>query len=295
MKRIGLRVKKSRLANGLTQKELAKGICAQATISHLEKGNSQPSLALIVAIYKRLGLKVDNLYAGITTKAYYTKIYAQVRTLISQQHYQESLALLTEKIKVNQLENPNEIKQYHYYYGINTLLGYHTYSDAFYHFSLTLLTKTTNQADHLDLLATNGMGVAYLLNSEPCKAHTYFKKSEQLVKQSLKTVSTLQASSEIVKIYYTLAKYYSRDKEYNKSVEFCEKGIKLQNKHQLKDYLGILYYEKGFNLKKLNRLSEAEDYLVNAFYAAKESNNQCLMDVLKNNQKNDSLDDYPYW
>ena len=71
--------------------------------------------------------------------------------------------------------------------------------------------------------------------------------------------------------------------------------MKLQNKHQLKDYLGILYYEKGFNLKKLNRLSEAEDYLVNAFYAAKESKNQCLMDVLKNNQKNDSLDDYPYW
>ena len=83
MKRIGLRVKKSRLSIGLTQKELAKGICAQATISHLEKGNSQPSLALIVAIYKRLGLKVDNLYEGITTKARYTKIYAHVRTLIS--------------------------------------------------------------------------------------------------------------------------------------------------------------------------------------------------------------------
>lgn len=82
---------------------MAKGICAQATISHLEKGNSQPSLALIVAIYKRLGLKVDNLYEGITTKARYTKIYAHVRTLISQQHYQESLAFLTEKIKIDQL------------------------------------------------------------------------------------------------------------------------------------------------------------------------------------------------
>lgn len=295
MKRVGLRIKKCRLANGLTQKELAKGICAQATISHLEKGNCQPSLALVVAIYKRLDLKVDNLYQGIQTNVRYRKVYTQVRKLISQQHYKESLALLKEKIEPNQLETANEIRQYHYYCGLTTLLGYDTYQDACYHFSLTLLAKTTNRADHLDLLATNGMGVAYLLNSDPTKAHTYFKKTEYLIKQSLRTVNTLQASNEIARSCYTMAKYYSKNEEYKKAVEFCEHGILLQHKHHLTDYLGILYYEKGYNLKKCNQTEEGNKSLIKAFYAAEINQNQDLIEVLKNNQKKAQIDDYPYW
>lgn len=50
MKILGNKIKNARLTTGLSQKELAAGICNQSTISNLEKGISIPSLLTLMII-----------------------------------------------------------------------------------------------------------------------------------------------------------------------------------------------------------------------------------------------------
>lgn len=58
-KQIGDVVKEARKAKRMTQKELANGICTQATVSNLENNNSVPAVRTLLAIGERL--KIDFL------------------------------------------------------------------------------------------------------------------------------------------------------------------------------------------------------------------------------------------
>jgi putative transcriptional regulator len=52
-----------RICAGLTQAELAREVCAsRRTISSLERGRSQPSLSLALALARRLDVPVDDLF-----------------------------------------------------------------------------------------------------------------------------------------------------------------------------------------------------------------------------------------
>ncbi|MBC9789459.1 helix-turn-helix transcriptional regulator, partial [Carnobacterium maltaromaticum] len=46
--KIGEAIKKKRLVGGLTQAELAEGICTQATISNLESKGSLPTTSILL-------------------------------------------------------------------------------------------------------------------------------------------------------------------------------------------------------------------------------------------------------
>ncbi len=43
----------------MTQKELAEGICTQATISNIEKAGKVPAITLLLAIADRLDIDID--------------------------------------------------------------------------------------------------------------------------------------------------------------------------------------------------------------------------------------------
>lgn len=56
--KIGEAIKKKRLVGGLTQAELAEGICTQATISNLESKGSLPTTSILLKITDKLNMKV---------------------------------------------------------------------------------------------------------------------------------------------------------------------------------------------------------------------------------------------
>jgi transcriptional regulator with XRE-family HTH domain len=51
---IGKRIRIMRKAKGISQEELSKGICTQAQISKIEKGQAQPSVPTLFLISERL-------------------------------------------------------------------------------------------------------------------------------------------------------------------------------------------------------------------------------------------------
>lgn len=281
---LGDLIKAKRLENGLTQAELAAGICTQASISNLEKNQRIPPLMTLLAIGNRLNLNFDELsdYA-IEPDNPTSDVFNRVRTLRKQFKLKEAYDLIIEELPLDKLKTYHKKKQYYYYLGITGLLGYNKISEAHYNFNLALSSESEPNLDFYDILTINGIGLAYYFESEEEKARTYFEKSLVQLDQFMSQMVSLDESIEITKLYYATAKFYSEIKEYSKAVDLCSLGIQVQLDQHVNYELEMLYYEKAFNLAKLNKKSEAEECYYYAAALAKMINNTMVLETIKEN------------
>lgn len=281
---LGDLIKAKRLENGLTQAELAAGICTQASISNLEKNQRIPPLMTLLAIGNRLNLNFDELsdYA-IEQENPTSDVFNRVRTLRKQFKLKEAYDLIIEELPLDKLKTYHKKKQYYYYLGITGLFGYNKISEAHYNFNLALSSESEPNMDFYDILTINGIGLAYYFESEEEKARTYFEKSLVQLDQFMSQMVSLDESIEITKLYYATAKFYSEIKEYSKAVDLCSLGIQVQLDQHVNYELEMLYYEKAFNLAKLNKKSEAEECYYYATALAKMINNTMVVETIKEN------------
>ncbi len=281
---LGDLIKAKRLEKGLTQAELAAGICTQASISNLEKNQRIPPLMTLLAIGNRLNLNFDELsdYA-IEQENPTSDVFNRVRTLRKQFKLKEAYDLIIEELPLDKLKTYHKKKQYYYYLGITGLLGYNKISEAHYNFNLALSSESEPNLDFYDILTINGIGLAYYFESEEEKARTYFEKSLVQLDQFMSQMVSLDESIEITKLYYATAKFYSEIKEYSKAVDLCSLGMQVQLDQHVNYELEMLYYEKAFNLAKLNKKSEAEECYYYATALAKMINNTMVVETIKEN------------
>ncbi|MCC4312311.1 Cro/Cl family transcriptional regulator [Carnobacterium maltaromaticum] len=293
---LGNKLKERRLSKGLTQKQLADGICTQATISNLENNSSIPTFPVLMSLATKLDIEFKEIYDYVEEQSHKnTKIFNELRILCSEIKYKEAFELLNNKIDYNQLEDSLELRKYYYYKGITSLLAYQNFSDAHYNFHLSLYSDEKRELDFFDVLSTNGIAMTYFLDSETDKARTYFDKALLQLNQLMDYLNLNQESLEIIKIYYNTAKFHSSVKEYQKAIELCNFGIALQKQQNMNFELDKLYYEKGFNLYKLGRKKEAEEYYYYAAALAKMDNHDLILDIIKIDMQEFNLTGYTYW
>ena len=70
MQSLGEKIRQARREKGLTQEQLAEGICSPITVSRIENGHQMPSKAILDALLSRLHSSVYQLcnvyYQGMT-------------------------------------------------------------------------------------------------------------------------------------------------------------------------------------------------------------------------------------
>ncbi|MEF9936492.1 MAG: helix-turn-helix transcriptional regulator [Clostridia bacterium] len=283
---IGEIIKKKRLANKLTQSELAENICTQATISNLETKDSLPTISILLKITDKLSIELDEIYEyTLGASNDYANIFKEVRELCGKSKHKDAYHLIKDNIAFDKLETIYELKQYYYYLGITSLIGYGKISDGIYNFNQSLATESGKSIDFLDVSAINGIAVAYSLSNEDDKALTYYEQSIEKLDELLTLIDTMKDSLEIAKIYYNTAKFYSKIKQYNKAVNLCSLGIQLLKNENLTYYSEFLFYEKGFNLMQLKKIEQSEKYYLYALVLADINNNQHIFDVITNDVK----------
>lgn len=296
MKELGEKIKETRIAKGLTQKDLADGICTQATISNLENGASFPALGTLLAISDRLNIEFSEIYEYTTLNNNgYSETFKKIRVLCGKGKYSEAYQMIMDKIEFDKLETVYETKQYYYYLGITSLLGVDKYSDALYNFNLALFTETGKNLDIIDVLTTNAIGLAYDMNSEKEKAKTYFEKSLSQLDEILVHFDSLQDTIEITKVYYNTAKFYSKTEDFDKALNLIELGINMQKRQNTTYTLGHLMYEKGYCLSKLGEKAAAEKSYFCAAGLAELDEEAELLEAIKKSMKENKITGYKYW
>ncbi|MGX7420174.1 helix-turn-helix domain-containing protein [Carnobacterium gallinarum] len=296
MKELGEKIKETRITKGLTQKDLADGICTQATISNLENGASFPALGTLLAISDRLNIEFSEIYEYTAlNKNGYSDIFKKIRVLCGQGKYAEAYKMIAAEVEFDKLETVYETKQYYYYLGITSLLGADKYSDALYNFNLALFTETGKNLDIIDVLTTNAIGLAYDMNAEKEKAKTYFEKSISQLNEVIGHLDSLQDTIEITKVYYNSARFYGKIEEFKKALEFVELGIDLQQKQSTSYTLGYLMYEKGYILFKLGNKVDAEKSYFCAAALGELNEDAALISDVKKSMKEHKIAGYKYW
>ncbi|WP_317945323.1 helix-turn-helix transcriptional regulator [Carnobacterium maltaromaticum] len=282
---IGIIIRESRKAKGITQFELADGICTQAAISSIERNGAIPSTNKLLAIADRLNLDFTELSYYISHNSTINSTLQQSKKLIREEKYLEAKDLLQKNIDGNVLSG-NESKEYNYYLGIIYLEKFLNYSEARFHFNISLQEISIRNDKIIEALATNGIAVSYMEENEISKSTKYFEKSINLLEEIKKNNDSILESADCLKLYSNIAKYYIAVKKYNIAFDFCLMGIKLQQKKNILNKLEEFYYYKGIIFGEKGNLAESNRYFFISLGLCEVNKNKNLIKkIVVNSQK----------
>ena len=259
---IGRKIKELRKVVGLTQGDLAEGICTQALISRIEKGDIYPSATALYQISEKLGVDVNYFFEiGTTPRLDYVKeVERQLRNFRVKIMYDEMMEVVKAEEK-NPLfyRNQTNLQLLYWHKSIylfeiekNQEAGLALLRDAL---SLTMNKKRAMTEREIEILMTVGVfeyGKGNLEESLTLyeEVRSAFQSSAQLNDKSIKT-----------RLLYNIARTLTRLGKYKESNSYCNQAIKwcLEEEHLFG--LGELYYHTGYNYELEGDLEKALSYI----------------------------------
>lgn len=182
--------------------------------------------------------------------------------LCGMHRHKDAYLMITKEINEDQLLTVDFQKKYYYYLGITQVVYLRKTDEAIFNFSRVLNTENEDNLEKIeDILALNGLGVAYWHQNEMDKAGFYFDKSLKHMKKF--ETADLSEKKELAKISFNTAKHYSANKDYQKAVDLCREGIEVLIQIDSRYNLSALYFELGYNLFKLgDTVAGSKNYFI---------------------------------
>ncbi|WP_225047569.1 helix-turn-helix transcriptional regulator [Lacticaseibacillus kribbianus] len=175
---LGERVRHYRKLKGLSQAELANGICTQATISLIEKRNKVPSMNILLRLIDRLGITLEDIVVENRTRVQRT--LAQVDTLVRHGDFAQADAKLA-TIKSPKSLRVEDERRYYYAMGMVQLFLVQNQDEAIYYFGRVLNPLAATLKDLPAIMATLGLGLAYAEKGTTERARVYIDSALQLL------------------------------------------------------------------------------------------------------------------
>ncbi len=92
---IGEYIKTRRKALGITQEELANGICSVLTLSRIERGTQLPQDCTLVQLLQRIGLSSSEMFLAANDKhLFFSQLKFDIRQAYIQENYEEAKKIL---------------------------------------------------------------------------------------------------------------------------------------------------------------------------------------------------------
>ncbi|MCM2607170.1 helix-turn-helix transcriptional regulator [Rossellomorea marisflavi] len=247
---IGKKIKELRKAIGITQGELAEGICTQALISRIEKGDIYPSATVLYRISQRLGVDVNYFFEiGSTERHDYIKNVERLFHTYRFNLQYEDMIKLIEKEEQNPLfVNNKENKQllvwnkaiYVSEVERNKEKAVGMVLDAI---KLTEDTKRAMTEREMRLQITLGNMLALLERYDEALAAC--GKAQEAVDQN----PYLQDKSIKTRLYYHTARIITRLGDYDESIKYCKEGLKWTISEERLYGIAQLNYQIGYNFE----------------------------------------------
>lgn len=247
----GALLKEYRKKKGLTQVQLAEGICEQATVSNIENKNMSPGINILSALCKKLNVEISDILVE-TEEDKIRKKLSEIQSLNAVSKYKESYEIL-QTIDQKKVSNSDLLNQILFYQGLLDHLYAKKEDAALFYFNQVLEQTTETDIHHLQAAANVAM--IYLAKGELDFAKVY-------VERTLKILNDTDFDNLMVcAVYYNIATYYSKIENYEKAIKLCEKGIEYNKKHKSTHSLEYLLYEIAFCHKQLGEDDYLERYM----------------------------------
>lgn len=273
---VGKKIKELRKQIGLSQGELANGICTQAQISKIEKGDVYPYASTLYLISERLGVDVNYFFdIGLTPRLdYVQEVTKQLKLARRTMNYEEMKQIVKMEEK-NPLFSQNkrnyQLLLWHkaiYEHAMNKSVekAIGILQEAI---ALTQSTEKFYSERELELMLT--LGVIYFEEND-------FENALYTYQDALRGIKQLPYLNDIsiqTRLYYNIARALTNMSQYTDSNKHCKDGIDWCIKRESLYLLGELHYHIGYNFELQGDTCSAIQYMEKA----------CLVFELQNDQR----------
>lgn len=245
-------IKSKRKELGLTQIELSEGICTQALISRIEKGDIIPQDSILQQLGTRLQLDDKEL----NSLAYKTKydnemleVKKEIRRALTRRDYEYIEKTLEQnKLLINNINNENDQA---FFTWVDASL-----QDKLYHQkdnALKILKKIPlfNLDNELAIEILNAIGVIYYQWDDFKEALNVFQHAVNMIEKDI----DYMVQTKILFNYALTLEEFDEDK---KALDYIIQAIDRLVVEDSMYLLGDLYHTKGYILRKLGHLQEAK-------------------------------------
>lgn len=269
----------SRKELGLSQSELAEGICTQATLSRFENNGQVPNLKIVLKLCQKLNLPLSDLFPKVGFK--YTETISklnEIEFLLITCEYEKAQSLLAQ-VSVKEVDSPEICLRYLYLKGFLMALQKEKDTDVLFVFDQILLDNDLKETDIYRLLAYTGVGLVYMENNELDKAEYYFNKVlEQIYHYSIETTEDIW---RVLHIVFQCGVFYSEINELEVSDALLEYAVLICSDNHVTYYLARAYFQLVLNSIKEDLATEIVlERLYDARAFAKINHNDKLLDSI---------------
>ena len=248
----GATIKSKRKELGLTQKELSDGICTQALISRIEKGDIVPQNSILDKLANRLNINEDELNTIAYQSRYNNEIIEikeMIRKALSRRDYRQvELTVNQNEVLISNINNENDQAFFTWIKASLEDKLYNRKEDA-----LEILTEIQllDLDDELAIEILNAIGIIYYQGKDFEQALNVFQNAVNMIEESMDYLVQ-------VKLFFNYALTLEEYNEDKKALEYVMQAIDLLIMRDSMFLLGDLYHTKGYILRKLNHLEEAK-------------------------------------
>lgn len=264
---IGKKINELRKGVGLTQGDLAEGICTQALVSRIEKGDIYPSATTLYQIAVKLGVDVNYFFEIGTTPRldYVQEVEKQLRTLRVNRKFEEMMDVVkTEEKNPLFYKDSEKMQLLHWHKGIyayevekNEEKSFSLLDEAYY---ITAKQKKAMTEREMQILSSRGT-IHTALHQHDQALH-YFN----LVENALKATEQLHDKSIKTRLFYNISRILTRLGRYEESTAYCRRAINWCIEEEHLWGLGELNYQIGYNHELVNEIEQALSYFNRALH-----------------------------
>lgn len=240
---IGNTLKSLRKQQGLTQQQLAEGICTQAMVSLFEKGESIPSSIVLYELATRLSMDINHFFKELkpSTKLLNNQnpIHQLIRKLVAQHDYSSVKILVEAELEKKSNLCSEELAFLYWHQGI---CEWELTKDAFS--ALNIFEKALdiplNSTSTLPISIRNSRAIIHFNQNNYALALEEYEHCLELIKQ------TQDVNTNIIKkVYFGLSRVYLYNGQYEEALLYCKSAIQMAIQQESLYLLGELLFQKG--------------------------------------------------
>ncbi|MFD1418778.1 helix-turn-helix domain-containing protein [Companilactobacillus keshanensis] len=274
MKILGEKIRHYRKLRGISQSELADGICTQATVSLIEKKDKIPSMEILVRICERLGITMNLVIVNDDSQIY--SIISDIKKSFYFDDYQAIDDKLSKLSNIN-INNKQEIKLIHFFNGLVEYELSGNYDKAIFDFNRAMNVNIAN-VDMYDILIDIYTAKAYVNKKSTDEAKVYFEQAKELIKASVEKISD-ENYHDSISIYANMSELSLNLGDSEKAAEYASEGIYIARKEQSLFKLDAMYCSLAEAGTREGKKAD-EDY-IKAYVISSIIDNKNIFDKLK--------------
>lgn len=259
---VGQKIKELRKQIGLSQEELASGICTQAQISKIEKGDVYPYASTLYLISQSLGVDVNYFFdIGMTPRLdYVEEVIHQLKISRRTRNYEEMQQIVkTEEKNPLFIQNKKNHQLILWHKGIYEYEKNKNLDRSIDLFNQAIaLTHTTDKIySERELEILSSLGVLYMDEEQYDNAFALLQKAlDHVIALPFLTDKTLRT-----RLIYNFGRVLTRLERYEESIKYCEEAIKWCLDNDQLFALADLYYHLGYNFELMKDYGNAITFM----------------------------------